>query len=196
MSSSPSSLVFLQQSLVDAAESLYQGTERLPQPLFLAAQAIVNSLTSGGKVICAGQGHGAWLARQATHMLVRGMLRPRPPLAALCLGPSHDPDAEPAPGSLSSGLTALGQAGDIWLAFAGAPDCAELMEATRVARDLDMILLVLGPENDTGWQDVLRDTDMWLGLPGALMASQWCTGWMALLGLCEAIDVHLLGEDN
>jgi D-sedoheptulose 7-phosphate isomerase len=196
MSSSPPSLAGFQQSLIDAAESLYLASDRLPQPLHLAAQAIVNSLTSGGKVICAGQGAGAWLAQQAAHHLVQGHHRQRPPLAALDIGVDAHPGARALPGSLSSRLTALGQSGDIWLAFALSEDHAELLQATQAARELDMILLVMSAESDAQWLDHMRDTDMWLALPGAMPSSLFCSAWLALQGLCEAVDIHLLGEES
>lgn len=196
MSNSPPSLAGFQQSLIEAAECLYLASDRLSQPLHLAAQAIVNSMTSGGKVICAGQGAGGWLAQQAAHYLVHGHARQRPPLAALDISVDTHPGSTAQPGSLSSRLTALGQSGDIWLVFAMSEDEGELLQATQAASELDMILLIVGPESDGRWSGLMRDTDMWLALPGSMPSSLFCSAWLALQGLCEAVDIHLLGEES
>lgn len=195
MSSLPPSLTGLQQTLIDAAENLYQASERMPQPLHLAAQAIVNSLTCGGKVVCAGQGADAWLAQQTAFLLVQGQGRHRPPLAALDISGGSQPGVLPTTGSLSSRVMALGQAGDIWLAFALSEQQEELAQATQVAKDLDMILLIVSSEADTAWADRIRDTDMWLALPGKHSTALFGSAWLALHGLCEAVDSHLLGEE-
>jgi D-sedoheptulose 7-phosphate isomerase len=195
MSSFPPSLTSLQQVLIDAAEQLYQTSERLPQPLYLAAQAIVNSLTCGGKVVCAGQGPDAWLAQQTAHLLVHGQGRLRPPLAALDVSFNCQPSTQALAGSLSSRVMALGQAGDIWLAFSLSAPNEEMVQATQAAKDLDLILLIVSSEADTAWADRIRDTDMWLALPGTHSTALFGSAWLALHGLCEAVDSHLLGEE-
>jgi len=186
MTNTSSSVSSFHQTLVDTAEGLYAASEQWQQPLELAAQAIVNSLTSGGKVMCAGNGSGQWLAQQATQLLLQGQERPRPPLAAI------HADAVGLP---SSQVMALGQSGDVWLVFAMPGDQTEMLEATRIAVDLDMIvLLVSGPLNEA-WSVCLRDTDLYLPLPGSHEASVFSMAWMALHGLCDAVDTHLLGEE-
>lgn len=175
------------QTLVDTAEGLYAASEQWQEPLQLAAQAIVNSLTCGGKVMCAGQGQGQWLAQQVTHMLLQGQERPRPPLAALHVDGT---------GPLSSQVMALGQSGDVWLVFAMPGDHADLLEASRIAVDLDMIVLLISGTLGDDWSACLRDTDLHLPLPSRHDASLFCMAWMALHGLCDAVDTHLLGEET
>ncbi|MFY9476997.1 MAG: hypothetical protein WAQ08_04935, partial [Aquabacterium sp.] len=67
---------FLSQSIAQAADGLYQSSERLAQHLHAAALAIVHGLTSGSRVLCAGEREGVWLAQQAAHLLVQGTGRP------------------------------------------------------------------------------------------------------------------------
>jgi len=40
----------------------------------------------------------------------------------------------------------------------------------------------------------LRDTDVWVPLPGTRPATLFAIAWMALDGLCAAVDTHLLGD--
>jgi D-sedoheptulose 7-phosphate isomerase len=48
--------------LLETANGLYQSSERLAQQLNFAAQAIMHTITSGGKVLCAGEAEASWLA--------------------------------------------------------------------------------------------------------------------------------------
>lgn len=187
MTNTSSSVSSFHQTLVDTAEGLYAASDQWQQPLQLAAQAIVHSLTSGGKVMCTGQGSGQWLAQQATQFLLQGHERPRPPLAAMNVDPA---------GPLSSQVMALGQSGDIWLVFAMPGDHSAILEATHIAADLDMTILLISGTLNEAWSDCLRDTDLYLPLPGSHEASLFSMAWMALHGLCDAVDSHLLGEES
>lgn len=91
MPDTPFQQTYLQQPMLETADWLYQSSERLAQQLNYAAQAIMHTITSGGKVLCAGEAEAAWLAQQAATWLVNGTGRERPPLAALALTPPHSP---------------------------------------------------------------------------------------------------------
>jgi D-sedoheptulose 7-phosphate isomerase len=186
---------FLQQALVEAADGLYQGSDRLAQHLHAASQAIVHCLTSGGKVLCAGEAQGAWLARQTAHLLLHGAGRPRPPLTAVAVSGDWCPGQVAAPGSLEAQVRALGHPGDVWLAFSLEQTEAELAQATATARDLDLTLVVFSGEAASVLGPMLRDTDAWVPLPGRDSAPLFSAAWLAVHGLCEAVDAHLLGEE-
>lgn len=182
---------YLQQPLLETADWLYQSSERLAQQLNYAALAIMHTITSGGKVLCAGEAEAAWLAQQAATLLVRGNGRERPPLAALAL----TPPTSPTQSSLSQQVRALGHPGDVWLAFSLERDDPDLLEATEAARELDLTLVIFTGEAARTLGPQLRDTDVWVPLPGTREATLFAIGWLALEGLCAAVDTHLLGED-
>lgn len=181
----------LQQPLLETADGLYQSSERLTQQLNFAAQAIMHTITSGGKVLCAGEAEASWLAEHAATLLVGGSGRVRPPLAALALTPPHGG----AQSSLSQQLRALGHPGDVWLAFSLERDETELLAATEVAREQDLTLVAFTGEAARTLGPQLRDTDVWVPLPGSSPEALFAIGWLALHGLCTAVDTHLLGED-
>jgi D-sedoheptulose 7-phosphate isomerase len=181
----------LQQPLLETADWLYQSSERLAQQLNFAAQALMHGLTAGGKVLCAGEAEAAWLAQQAAHLLVRGTGRERPPLAALALMPA----ASPQQATLAQQVRALGHPGDVWLAFSMERDEPELLAATQAARALDMTLVAFTGEAASVLGPQLRDTDVWVPLPGTQTPTVFALGWLALHGLCTAVDNHLLGDD-
>nr|WP_315197731.1 SIS domain-containing protein [uncultured Aquabacterium sp.] len=180
----------LQQPLLETADWLYQSSERLAQQLNFAAQAIMHTITTGGRVLCAGEGEAAWLAQQAANLLVRGTGRERPPLAALALSPPMHP-TQP---SLTQQVRALGHPGDLWLAFSLERNEADLRAATEAAREQDLTLVAFTGEAASVLGPQLRDTDVWVPLPGTQTPTLFAIGWLALHGLCAAVDTHLLGE--
>jgi D-sedoheptulose 7-phosphate isomerase len=180
----------LQQPLLETADWLYQSSERLALQLNFAAQALMHTLTAGGRVLCAGDAEAAWLAQQAAHLLVRGTGRERPPLAAQALVPPSSPQHA----TLTQQLSALGHPGDVWLAFSMERDEPDLLAATRAARELDLTLVAFTGEAASVLGPQLRDTDVWVPLPGTQAPTLFALGWLALHGLCTAVDNHLLGE--
>ncbi|RRS06358.1 hypothetical protein EIP75_01880 [Aquabacterium soli] len=186
---------FLSQSLAQAADGLYQSSERLAQHLHAAALAIVHGLTSGSRVLCAGEREGVWLAQQAAHLLVQGTGRARPPLAAVSVCSAWGPGQTAQSGHLDAQVRALGQPGDVWLAFSLEQSEGELALATATARDMDLTLVVMTGEAASVLGPMVRDTDVWVPLPGMHATHLFGTAWLAVHLLSEAVDAHLLGEE-
>lgn len=182
----------LQQPLLATADWLYQSSERLAQQLHFAAQAIMHTITTGGKVLCAGEAEAAWLAQMTASLLVTGSGRERPPLAALALLPPPHGGGQSA---LSQQVRALGHPGDVWLAFSLERDEPDLLAATEAAREQDLTLIAFTGESARTLGPLLRDTDVWVPLPSTQTQALFAIGWLALHGLCAAVDTQLLGED-
>lgn len=183
---------YLQQPLLETADWLYQSSERLAQQLNFAALALMHTLTSGGKVLCAGEDEAAHLAQRAATLLVQGQGRERPPLAAMVL----TPPASSQQASLSQQVRALGHPGDVWLVFSLERDDLELQAATEVAREHDLTLVAFTGESARTLGPLLRDTDVWVPLPGTRADTLFAIAWLAVTGLCAAVDTHLLGDPN
>ena len=180
----------LQQPFLDLADLLYQSSDRLAQQLNFAAQAIVHAVTSGGKVVCAGHAEANVLAQQTAHILVKGHGRERPPLSALALNPpAHDHQP-----SLTQQIQALGHPGDVWVVFSLETDAPDLVGATEMARDLDLILVAFTGEAAAVVGPLLRDTDVWVPLPGTQTSQLFAMAWMGVHALGAALDTCLLGE--
>jgi D-sedoheptulose 7-phosphate isomerase len=178
----------LQLPMLAAADGLYQTSERLVQQLDFAAQTVMHAVTAGGKVLCAGEGEAAWLAERAARLLVHGHERERPPLAALAV------QALPGQSDLRPALRALGHPGDVWLAFSLERNEAALREATELAAELDLTLIAFTGDGARTLGPLLRDTDVWVPLPGPQPDTLFATAWLALTGLLAAVDIHLLGD--
>ena len=93
-------------------------------------------------------------------------------------------------------VQALGHPGDVWLVFSLETDSPDLVAATEVARDLDLILVAFTGEAAAVVGPLLRDTDVWVPVPGTQTAQLFAMAWMGLHGLCSAVDTYLLGEQG
>jgi D-sedoheptulose 7-phosphate isomerase len=186
---------FLPQTFVEAADGLYQASDRLAQHLNVAAQAVVHSLTSGGKILCAGQGPSAWLARHTAQLLLGGTGRPRPALAALCVAADGNPGQSARDGHMEALVRALAHPGDVWLACSLEGDEGELARATEAASEMDLTLVILSGEAATVLGPMVRETDVWVPLPGKNSVQLFGAAWLAVHGLNDAVDAHLLVED-
>jgi len=183
----------LQQQFVEVADGLYQSSERLAHHLEAAASAVVHCLTSGGKVLCAGEFEGAWLAQQAAHLLTLGSGRERPALAALSVAGLAGPAT--VSGHMEAQVRALGHPGDVWLAFSLEGAEGELAQATATAREMDLTLVVMTGDAASVLGPMVRDTDVWVPVPGRDAAELFSASWLALRGLMASVDVSLLGEE-
>ena len=133
---------------------------------------------------------GPATAGQAAALLLHGTGRERPPLAAHCLTPA----LAAGEATLDQQLRAWGHPGDVWLVFSMEREERDLKAATATARELDMTLVVFSGEAAQTLGPLLRDTDVWVPLPGARAAILFATAWLALDGLCHAVDATLLGD--
>lgn len=181
---------YLQQPFLELADLLYQSSDRLGQQLNFAAQAIVHAVTTGGKVMCAGEAEAALLAQQASQILVKGHGRERPPLSAMAIAPAR----YEGQASLAQQVQALGHPGDVWLVFSLETDAPDLVAATEVAHDMDMTLVAFTGESAMVVGPLLRDTDVWVPLPGSQTDQLFAMAWMSLYALSSAVDGCLLGE--
>lgn len=169
----------LQQPFFDSADLLYQAAESLARPLADALQALVGSITGGGKLIVAGSA----LAPHAASLFVRGFERERPPLAALALA------ADPVP------LRALGLPGDVLLLLDDGLDPAVAQALVDAAHEKDMAVVGFAGAAPA-WRATLAETDVIVAVPHERPARVREVQLLMLHVLADAIDLQLLGEQD
>eukprot|EP01036_Dinobryon_divergens_P053779 gene53779-71869_t len=177
---------------------MYQVAESLSKPIADAALAAVGCLTSGGKLLACGQGSaGTGMARLLCSALMLGFERDRPPLAAIPLGPGLASALHPTEGStgaeLSLQVRALGQPGDLLVAFSSRDD-ATMLAVVAEAHAKDMSVILLSGSGASALPGLLSDTDVWIAVPHERPARVRELHLLALHALCEAIDLQLMGE--
>jgi D-sedoheptulose 7-phosphate isomerase len=196
----------IQQHFFESADLSYQSAETLARPIADAAQAIVDCVTSGGRVWVHGRGVAQAPAQLLGAALSGRFERERPGLAAMVLAidplllsqASESADQAPA----VTQLRVMGQAGDVLAAFALRPDDALLAALIEAAHEREMSAIVIvgrepgGQATRAGAQAVIAETDIWVAVPHERPARICELQLLTLHALCDAVDLQLLGDAN
>ena len=187
----------IQQHFIDSADLHYQVSEALAKPLDAAVQALLASVTGGGKVLVAGLGASMALAQYLSSLLVGGFERERPGLAALTLGADAVwATAWPSEDALARQLQALGQAGDVLVLISAHGEEVPLVLAVQAAHEREMTVLAMTGGTGGAAARALRETDVHGCVPHERAARVREVQQLALHCLCDGIDTQLLGEQE
>lgn len=194
----------IQQQFFDSADLKYRAAEALASAVAAASSALIGCLTAGGKVLAAAPGASAALAQQAAIYLVSGFERERPPLAAWALG--ADAGVQGALASRASTLSwpavlalqvhALGNPGDVLLAFAGPGEDEAMKAVVQAAHEKEMTVVAFTARHGGALGEQLSETDVLLAVPHESAPRVREMHLLLLHGLCDAIDTQLLGETD
>jgi len=184
----------IQQQFFESADLLYQLAESLSRPLAIGAQMLVNCVTGGGRVLCAGFGGSGLDARHMATLMVGRFEQDRPGLAAWSL------DAlgfEAGSEALVRQVQALGHPGDLLLIFdAQAVQLARWAPVLDAAHAQEMSVIALtGGANDE-LRTALLDTDVQIRVPHARVARVAEAHRLLSHCLCDAVDLQLLGASE
>ena len=187
----------IQQHFIDSADLHYQVSEALAKPLDAAVQALLASVTGGGKVLVAGLGASMALAQYLSSLLVGGFERERPGLAALTLGADAVwATAWPSEDALAHQLQALGQAGDVLVLISAHGEEVPLVLAVQAAHEREMTVLAMTGGTGGAAARALRETDVHVCVPHERAERVREVQQLALHCLCDGIDTQLLGEQE
>lgn len=187
----------IQQHFIDSADLQYQVAETLAKPVEAAVQAVLASVTGGGKVLVAGQGASLALAQYFASLMVGGFERERPGLAAMTL--STDAlmaTAWPLEDALARQVQALGHAGDVLVLISGLGDEPALVAAAQAAHEREMTVLALTGGQGGALAASLRETDVHVGVPHERAARVRELQQLVLHCICDGMDAQLLGEQE
>src|SRR5574343_913022 len=187
----------IQQHFIDSADLQYQVSETLAKPLDAAVQALLASVTGGGKVLVAGLGASMALAQYFSSLLVGGFERERPGLAALTLGADAVwASSWPSEDSLARQVHALGHAGDVLVLISAHGEELPLTLAVQAAHEREMTVLAITGGTGGAAAKALRETDVHVCVPHERAARAREVQQLALHCLCDGIDTQLLGEQE
>lgn len=187
----------IQQHFIDSADLQYQLSETLAKPVDAAVQALLASLTGGGKILVAGLGTSFTLAQYFSGLLLGGFERDRPGLAAITL--VQDVLCAPvatAEEVLARQVHALGMGGDVLVLISAAGDEPALARAALAAHARDMTVLALTGGSGGALARQLRETDVHVCVPHERIARVRELQQLVLHCLCDGIDAQLLGEQE
>ena len=191
----------IEQHFIDSADLKYQSAQTLSKPIAQAVQAILASVTSGGKVLACGNGGSATEAQNFATQFVGRFERDRPELAAIALNAdsalltavAHDFDFEHV---FSKQVRALGQAGDVLLAISNDGNALNVMSAIDAAHERDMTVVGLTGKGGGKIAGLLCETDVHICVPHVRSARIKEVHVLVVHCLCDGVDSQLLGEQE
>ena len=191
----------IQTHFIESADLQYQAAEPLSKSIAAAIQAVLASVTSGGKVLACGTAGGVAQARYFAAQLVGRFERDRPGLPALALdgdntalatadGPNETQQV------LARQVRALGQAGDVLLVLCPDGNAPQALEAVAAAHGRDMTVVAFSGKGGGRMGAALRETDVHICVPHERLARIQEVHLLALHCICDGVDAQLLGEQE
>ena len=188
----------IQQQFIDSADLKYQCAQSLAPTVEAAIQAVLASVTGGGKVLACGNGASAAAAQHFAASFIGRYERERPELAAMSLsadaavlsGIANDFDARAV---YARQVRALGHAGDVLLALSTSGNSANMVAAVEAAHERDMTVVALTGARGGRLAQLLRDTDVQVCVPHEVPARILEVHHLVLHCICDGVDAQLLG---
>jgi D-sedoheptulose 7-phosphate isomerase len=191
----------IEKHFIDSADLKYQAALALSKPIALATQAILASVTSGGKVLACGNGGSAADAQHFAAEFVGRYERERPELGAVALTTdssiitaiANDYDFTQI---FSKQVRALGSAGDVLLAISTSGNSANVIAAIEAAHTREMTVVALTGKGGGKIAAMLRETDVHICVPHERTARIQEVHLLTLHCICDGVDTMLLGEQE
>jgi D-sedoheptulose 7-phosphate isomerase len=191
----------IEQHFIDSADLKYQSAQVLSKPIAAAVQAILASVTSGGKVLACGNGGSAADAQHFAAEFVGRYERERPELAAIALTTdssiitaiANDYDFNVI---FSKQVRAFGGAGDVLLALSTSGNSGNVLAAIEAAHEREMTVVALTGRGGGKIIHVLRETDVHICVPHERTARIQEVHLLVLHCICDGVDTQLLGDQE
>ena len=185
------------------SESIQVKTEaaKILAPVIVsAAEAMTNCILGEHKILSCGNGGSAADAQHFSAEMLNRFEMERPGLPALALTTdsstltSISNDYQFAE-VFSKQIRALGQKGDVLLAFSTSGESHNIIHAIDAAHDRDMTVIVLTGREGGQIADMMKADDFELRVPSWSTARIQEVHIMIIHSLCDLIDRHLLGQE-
>ena len=184
-----------------ASAQLKLGAAAMLSPVIeQAAQAIVQCLTQGGKVLVCGNGGSAADAQRFASAMINRFEHERPGLAAIALTTDSSTLTSIANDSsyqqvFARQVKALGLPGDMLLAICTSGNSPSVLEAVAAAHTRGMSVIALTGDNGGRLAEQITDADVYICVPAESTARIHEVHLLIIHCLCDAIDSVLLGVE-
>jgi D-sedoheptulose 7-phosphate isomerase len=183
----------------ESANLKLAASQVLTEPLARAAQILVETLRSGGKILSCGNGGSAADAQHFAAELLNRFEIERPPLAAIAL--STDTSSLTSIANdyayqqvFSKPLRALGRRGDALLAISTSGNSANVLDAIHAAHEIGVRVVALTGNGGGKMGAALRPEDAHLCVPHRRTARIQEVHLLCIHCLCDAIDTLLFSR--
>lgn len=175
--------------------------EELPRLIADAAACIADALMNSGKVLSCGNGGSAGDAQHFSSEMLNRFERERPGLPAIALTTDASTVTSIAndyqfADIFARQIRALGNPGDVLLAFSTSGNSHNILNALDAAHERDM-RVILASGKDGGQAALsLQEGDIELRVPSFSTARVQESHLAVIHCLCDLVDGHLLGQES
>jgi D-sedoheptulose 7-phosphate isomerase len=174
--------------------------EQISELIAAAGVAIAESVLNSGKVLSCGNGGSAGDAQHFSSEMLNRFERERPGLPAMALTTDASTLTSIAndyqfADIFAKQIRALGNPGDVLLAFTTSGNSHNILNAIDAAHDKNMrVILVTGRDGGAASRSLARD-DIELRVPSDSTARIQESHLTIIHCLCDLVDEHLLGPE-
>ncbi|NVK20993.1 MAG: phosphoheptose isomerase [Kangiellaceae bacterium] len=184
----------------ESIQTKIAAADALPESIATAGQIMVNSLLNGHKILTCGNGGSAGDAQHFSSEMLNRFERERPSLPAIALTTdtgtltsiSNDYSYNDV---FSKQIRALGQAGDILLAFSTSGNSRNVINAMETALSKDMLIVALTGKDGGEMAGLVGPNDVEIRVPSNSTARIQEVHLVIIHALCDYIDNALFGAE-
>ena len=182
----------------DSIQAKQDSIEVLPENIDYASQKIVSALLDDKKVLCCGNGGSAGDAQHFSSEMLNRFERERPALPAIALTTDTSTITSIAndysfDDVFAKQIRALGQAGDILLAYTTSGNSENITKAIAVAHEKEMNVIALTGKDGGTVATLLNEGDIEIRIPSLSTARIQEVHLLISHCLCDLIDYQLFG---
>ncbi|WP_031433891.1 phosphoheptose isomerase [Methylomarinum vadi] len=182
----------------DSIQTKQDAMASLCELIAFASQRIVDALVNDKKVLTCGNGGSAGDAQHFSSEMLNRFERERPSLPAVALTTDTSTLTSIANDYhfdevFAKQLRALGQSGDILLAYSTSGNSANIVKAVNVAHEKDMLVIALTGKDGGILAGVLNEADIEIRVPSDSTARIQEVHLLISHCLCDLIDHQLFG---
>lgn len=186
----------IKQTFSDSIQTFITSADTLSDTIAKASQIMVDALLSNHKILCCGNGGSAADAQHFSAEMLNRYECERPSLPAIALTTDTSTITSIANDYhfneiFSKQIKALGQAGDVLLAFSTSGHSKNILDAIVAAHHREMIVIVLTGRDGGDIPPLLTANDIEIRVPAESTARIQETHGIVIHCLCDIIDRQL-----